>query len=99
MLTNALQSMEGKGRIDLEIRTVRLEDKRDYAEIKVTDDGCGIEEKDMKKVLEPFFTNKERGTGLGLAIVSRIVDGYGGRITIRSSVNEGTAITVWLPCR
>ena len=99
MLTNALQSMEGKGRIDLEIRTVRLEDKRDYAEIKVTDDGCGIEEKDMKKVLEPFFTNKERGTGPGLAIVSRIVDGYGGRITIRSSVNEGTAITVWLPCR
>ncbi|HPC86195.1 MAG TPA: ATP-binding protein [Smithellaceae bacterium] len=99
LLINALQSLDGKGRIGLEIRTVRLEDERDYAEIKVTDDGCGIEEKDLKNVFEPFFTNKERGTGLGLAIVSRIVDGYGGRITIQSRVNEGTAITAWLPCR
>jgi len=99
LLTNALQSMDGKGRIRLEIRTVRLEDEKDYAEIKVTDDGCGIEEKDLKKIFEPFFTNKERGTGLGLAIVSRIVDGYRGRITIQSRVHEGTAITVWLPCR
>lgn len=99
LLTNALQSMDGKGRIRLEIRTVRLEDEKDYAEIKVRDDGCGIEEKDLKKIFEPFFTNKERGTGLGLAIVSRIVDGYRGRITIQSRVHEGTTITVWLPCR
>ncbi|OQC71251.1 MAG: Sensor protein ZraS [Deltaproteobacteria bacterium ADurb.Bin002] len=78
---------------------MRLEDEKDYAEIKVTDDGCGIEEKDQKKIFEPFFTNKERGTGLGLAIVNRIVDGYRGRIAIQSAVHEGTTITVWLPCR
>ena len=99
LLTNALQSMDGKGQIGLEIRTVRLEDEKEYAEIKVTDDGCGIEEKDQKKIFEPFFTNKERGTGLGLAIVNRIVDGYRGRIAIQSAVHEGTTITVWLPCR
>ena len=56
-----------------------------------------IEEKDMNSILEPFFTNKEKGTGLGLAIVSRIVDGYGGRMKIKSRVGRGTQATVWLP--
>jgi two-component system sensor histidine kinase PilS (NtrC family) len=90
--------MEETGNLLLEIKTVNLEDGKDYAAIKVTDDGCGIEEKDLKNVFEPFFTNKEKGTGLGLAIVSRIVDGYGGRLKIESQINLGTTVTVWLPC-
>jgi two-component system, NtrC family, sensor histidine kinase PilS len=98
MLMNAVQSMAGKGNLLFEIQTVNLEDEKDYTAIKVTDDGCGIEEKDLQNVFEPFFTNKEKGTGLGLAIVSRIVDGYGGRIKIESKINEGTAVTVLLPC-
>ena len=98
LLMNALQAMEGTGNLLLEIKTVNLEDRKDYTAIKVTDDGCGIEEKDLKNVFEPFFTNKDKGTGLGLAIVSRIVDGYGGKIKIESQVNQGTSITVWLPC-
>jgi signal transduction histidine kinase len=53
----------------------------------------------LTKVFEPFFTNKDKGTGLGLAIVNRIVDGYGGRIEIKSSMNAGTECTVWLPGR
>jgi len=99
LILNAIQAVEESGNISLEIRMTKLEDKKEYAQIKVTDDGCGIEEKDIKKVFEPFFTNKEKGTGLGLAIVSRIVDGYGGKIAIESVVNQGTSVTVWLPGR
>ena len=98
LILNAVQAMEETGNLLLEIKTVNLEDGKDYAAIKVTDDGCGIEEKDLKNVFEPFFTNKEKGTGLGLAIVSRIVDGYGGRLKIESQINLGTTVTVWLPC-
>jgi len=98
LMLNALQAMEGKGNLFLEIKTVNLEDGKDYTAVKVTDDGCGIEEKDLKNVLEPFFTKKEKGTGLGLAIVNRIVDGYGGIIDIESQINRGTSVTVWLPC-
>ncbi|MEN6468275.1 MAG: ATP-binding protein, partial [Smithella sp.] len=98
LILNAVQAMEETGNLLLEIKTVNLEDGKDYAAIKVTDDGCGIEEKDLKNVFEPFFTNKEKGTGLGLAIVSRIVDGYGGRLKIESRINLGTTVTVWLPC-
>ncbi|MHB8137631.1 MAG: two-component system sensor histidine kinase NtrB [Smithellaceae bacterium] len=98
LMLNAVQAVEETGNVSLDVRTLKLEDRKDYTAIKVTDDGCGIEDKDIKKVFEPFFTNKEKGTGLGLAIVSRIVDGYGGRITIESRINQGTSITVWLPC-
>ena len=74
-----------------------LHHQKEVVEIKVTDTGCGIEEIDLKKVFEPFFTNKDKGTGLGLTIVGRIVDGYGGRIEIESTMNKGTICTVWLP--
>ena len=99
LMLNAVQAMEGTGNIFLEIKTEYLEDGKDYTAIKVMDEGCGIEEKDLKNVLEPFFTNKEKGTGLGLAIVSRIVDGYSGKIKIESRINQGTSVTVWLPCK
>ncbi len=98
LILNAMQAVEGMGNISVEIQTVKLEDNKDYTSIKVVDDGCGIEEKDLKNVFEPFFTNKEKGTGLGLAIVSRIVDGYSGKIKLESQLHEGTSVTVWLPC-
>ena len=97
LILNAIQAMEDEGDLKLEIFSVKLEDEKDYTAFQVSDNGCGIEEKDLKNVLEPFFTNKEKGTGLGLAIVSRLVDGYGGKIKIESQVNLGTTVTVWLP--
>jgi two-component system sensor histidine kinase PilS (NtrC family) len=97
LILNALQAMEDEGKLELEIFFVKLEDEKDYTVFRVSDNGCGIEEKDLKNVLEPFFTNKEKGTGLGLAIVSRLVDGYGGKIKIKSQVDRGTSVTVWLP--
>ncbi len=98
LVMNAVQAIQGPGKILLDVRTVVLDDAGDCVEVKITDDGCGIEEKDLKNIFEPFYTSKEKGTGLGLAIVSRIVDGYGGKIKIISQVNSGTSIFVWLPC-
>lgn len=98
LILNALQAMEGAGHLKLEIHDAKLEDQKDYTVFTVADDGSGIDEKDLKNVFEPFFTNKEKGTGLGLAIVSRLVDGYGGKIKIESKVSVGTTVTVWLPC-
>ena len=97
LILNALQAMEEKGNLSLEIQTVKLDDGKNYAAIRVADDGCGIDEENLKNVLDPFFTTKEKGTGLGLAIVSRLVDGYGGKIKIDSRANMGTTVTVWLP--
>ena len=93
---NAVQAMREGGVLSVEIKNQKLNDQEDYVEIKVKDTGCGIEEKDLNNIFEPFFTNKEKGTGLGLAIVSRFVDGYNGRIKVESIINEGTTFIVLL---
>jgi two-component system sensor histidine kinase PilS (NtrC family) len=97
LVLNAVQAMREGGVLSVEIKKRKLNDQEDSVEIKVKDTGCGIEEKDLKKIFEPFFTNKEKGTGLGLAIVSRFVDGYYGRIKVESVINEGTTFIVRLP--
>jgi hypothetical protein len=63
------------------------------------DTGEGIPAGNLPRVFDPFFTTKApgKGTGLGLAICARIIDTFGGRVTIASAVGEGTTITLWLP--
>ncbi|NJD89954.1 MAG: HAMP domain-containing protein [Geobacter sp.] len=67
--------------------------------LEVADSGAGIEPENMEKIFEPFFTTKEpgRGTGLGLAISARLVESFGGRITVASKTGEGARFSVWLP--
>jgi two-component system sensor histidine kinase PilS (NtrC family) len=94
---NAIQAMREGGVLTIEIKKTKLSNQEDYVEIKIKDTGCGIDEKDLKKIFEPFFTQKEKGTGLGLAIVSRFVDGYNGKIKVESVIDKGTIVIVWLP--
>jgi len=96
LVLNAVQAMKEGGVLSLATKLMQVNHK-EVVEIKVADTGLGIEEKDLKIVFEPFFTDKEKGTGLGLTIVGRIVDGYGGKIEIQSRINQGTVCTVRLP--
>lgn len=66
-------------------------------EILVTDTGMGIDEKDLGKIFNPFFTTKTGGTGLGLAIAHRIVEAHGGKITVRSQPGQGTTFIIYFP--
>ena len=67
--------------------------------IEVRDNGTGIDEEVMGKIFDPFFTTKEpgKGTGLGLSISARIIDAFGGRITVESAKGKGTRFVIWLP--
>jgi len=65
--------------------------------LEVSDNGPGIPESLMGKVMEPFFTTKEEGTGLGLSIVARIIEEHKGRIDIESKEGEGTTFIITLP--
>jgi signal transduction histidine kinase len=68
--------------------------------LEVADSGHGIPEDLRQRVLEPFFSTKERGkaTGLGLSVTNRIVLSHGGVLQIgRSAELGGAAIRIFLP--
>ncbi len=90
---NAVDAMEGKGRIDL-----TLLDENDKVVVEVKDNGKGIRKKDVKNVFTPGFTTKKRGWGLGLSLAKRIVEEYHkGRIFVKSSeIGVGTVFRVEL---
>jgi signal transduction histidine kinase len=65
-------------------------------EVSFHDSGVGISSTDLSQVFTPFFTTKAKGTGLGLAVCKQIVALHNGSITIKSSKNKGTIVTVTL---
>ena len=97
LVLNAVQSMSNSGRLKIETRPVIIDNWKEYLEIRISDNGCGIEKDDSSKIFEPFYTTKERGTGLGLAIVNRIVESHGGKIRIESELEKGTGCILLLP--
>ncbi|MBS0014196.1 MAG: PAS domain S-box protein, partial [Desulfobacterales bacterium] len=90
---NAIQSMESSGRLRV---TSSLGAEQNIV-IQVHDNGPGIEQADLAKIFDPYFTTKASGTGLGLAIVHKIVESHNGRITVKSTPEEGTVFTIILP--
>ncbi len=68
-------------------------------EVRVWDNGIGIEEAVLAQIFEPFFTTKPtgEGTGLGLHICQQIVEKCQGSISVQSTYNEGTEFIVQLP--
>jgi two-component system, NtrC family, sensor kinase len=73
--------------------------KKGAVRLILRDTGHGIPSDRLTKIFEPFFTTRQKtgGTGLGLAICHRVVSSIGGRIAVRSAVNQGTSFTVDLP--
>ncbi len=71
----------------------------DYIGLNVTDDGDGMTREVLARAFEPFFTTKDvdKGTGLGLSTVYGIARSAGGSVNIRSTIGEGTTVTVLFP--
>ncbi len=102
LMLNGRDAMTDGGRLELacanvpppafisSVRCVRID---------VADSGTGIDPDKIDKIFDPFFTTKEpgKGTGLGLAISARIIESFGGRITVTSEPGRGSCFTVWLP--
>jgi signal transduction histidine kinase/MFS family permease len=73
------------------------DDKVRKFQIKISDTGCGIAEKDLKHLFDPFFTTKPEGTGLGLAISHVIVEEHGGTLDAESEEGKGATFTLTFP--
>jgi len=76
--------------------------KQNGVKLEVTDYGCGIEQKNLENVFEPYYkveqsrNSHNEGWGLGLSIVKEIIDKHGGTIEINSTPGKGTSIVITL---
>ena len=93
-ILNASEAMQNGGQLVVE---TRLTAAKDFIEIKFTDSGGGISEKDKRRIFDPFFTTKQQGTGLGLSISHGIIERHGGKIILDSALGKGTSFTIFLP--
>jgi two-component system, NtrC family, sensor kinase len=96
LVSNSAQAMDKpRGRIAVTTRALGTT----QVVIEVEDNGRGIAADALPRIFDPFYTTKEagKGTGLGLSIAYKIVTQHGGRIEARSTLGEGTVVTVTLP--
>lgn len=93
---NSIQAMEDGG--TLRIRAGREENRSEFF-FEVSDTGKGIPQQEIGKIFDPFFTTKDvgKGSGLGLSVSHGIIQQHGGRIEVKSEVDQGTVFTVYLP--
>jgi len=100
LIRNAFEAMEGQAEAQLDIATcVAVFGSRDYAEIRISDNGPGIDPETIDSLFDPYVTTKNRGTGLGLAIVKKLVEEHGGTVSAENLEQGGAIITVRLPIR
>jgi len=111
LILNAAESIEaraGRVAVRLRVRSVPEDElrgrypgfalgSRQYLELRVQDDGRGMDQATLRQIFDPFFTTKFLGRGLGLAAALGIVRSHGGGIAVESAPGRGSTFTVLLP--
>ena len=75
------------------------QNRKTHLKIMFVDNGPGIPEENIANIFDPFYTTKEpgKGTGLGLSVSFMIIEGFGGKMNVSSTIGEGTTMTLFLP--
>ena len=109
LCSNAVQAIDGEGRVSVAIDTLVLSEARlvttcnlprgEYVRLCIADTGSGIDPKVIDRIFDPFFTTKSVGvgTGLGLSLVHGIVTDLGGGIEVENRPGAGASFTVYVP--
>jgi signal transduction histidine kinase/ActR/RegA family two-component response regulator len=110
LLVNAQDAMDGIGQITVSTENYYADDtsiafgrvpKGEYIKLTVSDNGCGIPDDIIQKILDPFFstktTDKKRGSGLGLSVVDAVMKDHNGYLDLSSNVGQGTSFYLYFP--
>ena len=105
LISNASEAMVGKGQDPTKFScpspkiTIVTRLSGEHIEIDVCDNGPGIPDENVDKILEPLFTTKNFGTGLGLPAVRQVLEQHGGGIRVKGGFGTGAVFTAWLPLK
>ncbi|HEX7356958.1 MAG TPA: ATP-binding protein [Ignavibacteriaceae bacterium] len=109
LCVNAKESIEGKGKITLSASNLLVDDSNiikyplldrgKYVKFSVNDTGGGIDEENLSKIFDPYFSTKQKdtGSGLGLYVSYGIIKAHKGHIDVTSRKGSGTTFDVYLP--
>jgi PAS domain S-box-containing protein len=100
LIINAIEASDGAGQVTIRIfrsQNDRSDEPEDEAVVEVSDDGRGINEENLSRIFNPFFTTRPGGTGLGLPAVRRIARAHGGRVEVESTLGRGSTFSIHLP--
>ena len=91
LIANAAEAIPGHGKIALSATRHRGD-----VLVEVLDDGPGLHDADVEKVFTPFYTTKQKGLGLGLPLVKRVIERFGGTVTIANTEPHGVSVRLLL---
>lgn len=111
LAVNAKEAITQNGEINLKAQNISVDDKNlmkypllpkgNYLWISVSDSGSGIDEENLNKIFDPYFSTKTNdtnsGSGLGLYVTYGIVKAHNGQIEVSSKIGEGTTFDVFIP--
>ncbi|CAH8707295.1 HAMP domain-containing histidine kinase [Paenibacillus thiaminolyticus] len=92
MIKNSIEAFTQKGLIRIEAY-----ERGSQVIIRIEDNGIGMDEEELKRLGEPYFSNKTKGTGLGLMVTFRIIEVMQGKLHVASEKGVGTVITISFP--
>lgn len=91
LLSNSIEASNGG------VISIKAQQKKKTAIIKIEDSGRGIAEEDKQHIFEPFFSRKKKGLGIGLYLTKKIVEAHEGKIEVQSKIGQGTIFLIQIP--
>lgn len=95
LISNAIKFTQQGGKIEVGLKSEGM-----YVEVIISDNGCGMNERTIKRIFDKFYqadsSHATKGNGLGLALVKRVIDLLNGEIFVESAPNVGSTFTVRL---
>jgi PAS domain S-box-containing protein len=96
LIGNAIQHSPSEGRVTVEAY-ITSDGNQEWIECAIKDLGPGIQDEDLPKIFEPFFSKRRGGTGLGLAIAQKTMEEHGGKLLARNNPEGGACLIARFP--
>ncbi len=96
ILRNAHEAVEEGGKISISLSLLKGQ-RGSKIRVFISDNGCGIPQKNREAIFEPFYTTKASGIGLGLPIARKIIEQHRGTIRVKENAAKGTSFEILIP--